>query len=244
MLPNERVERMASAAAHPRVSRAKEMAPVSSPGSVLVRLEEEEVKMQSSIPPVFLTQHAHIHAATTPGTPSVEDRVVAGLTDAQLRQCLDGHNSIVWLLWHIARVEDFIINTGIRGVPQVLDRDGWQGRLGGSRRDIGTGMSAEEVARFSGQVDVAVVRAYRAAVAQETRTALTAKDFEDLDKPVVGAGERALASGALGPGAEYVAENMRIRPRWFLLCFEGIGHSYEHLGEAEHIARLLGRPGR
>jgi hypothetical protein len=37
---------------------------------------------------------------------------------------------------------------------------------------------------------------------------------------------------------------MRIRPRWFLLCFEGIGHSYEHLGEAEHIARLLGRPGR
>ena len=37
---------------------------------------------------------------------------------------------------------------------------------------------------------------------------------------------------------------MRIRPRWFLLCFEGIGHSYEHLGVAEHVARLLGRPGR
>lgn len=200
--------------------------------------------MQSSIPPVFLTQHAHIHAATTPGSPSVEDRVVAGLTDAQLRRCLDGHNSIVWLLWHIARVEDFIINTCIRGVPQVLDRGGWQGRLGVSRRDIGTGMTAEEVARFSAQADVAAVRAYRAAVAQETRTGLTAKDFDDLDQPVVGAGERAAASGDLGPGAEYVAENAKIRPRWFLLCFEGIGHSYEHLSDAEHVARLLGRPGR
>src|ERR1700693_3838594 len=73
-------------------------------GSVPASREGEEFKMESSIPPVFLTQHAHIHAATTPGAPSVEDRIVAGLTDAQLRQCPDRHNSIVWLLWHIARV--------------------------------------------------------------------------------------------------------------------------------------------
>ena len=202
--------------------------------------------MQSAIPPVFLAQHAHIHSATTttPGAPSVEDRIVAGLTEAQLRQCLDHHDSIVWLLWHIARVEDFMINICVRGVPQVVDRDGWQARLGVSRRDIGTGMNAEQVAQFSAQVDVAAVRAYRAAVAHETRIGLTARDFDDLDKPIVGAGERALASGALGPGAEYVADMVRTRPRWFVLCSEGIGHSYEHLALAEHVARLLGRPGR
>jgi hypothetical protein len=105
-------------------------------------------------------------------------------------------------------------------------------------------MSDKEVAQFSAQVDVAAVRAYRAAVAQETRSGLTASDFDDLDKPIVGAGERALASGDLGPGAEYVVEMMKVRPRWFLLCSEVIGHSYEHLGAAEHVARLLGRPGR
>jgi len=174
----------------------------------------------------------------------VEDRIAAGLTDAQLRQCLDQHDSIIWLLWHIARVEDFMINTCVRGVPQVLDRDSWQARLGVARRDIGTGMSAEQVAQFSAQVDVAAVRAYRAAVALETRTGLTARDFDDLDKPIVGAGERALASDSLGPGAEYVPDMVRTRPRWFVLCSEGIGHSYEHLGVAEHVARLLGRHGR
>ena len=200
--------------------------------------------MDSSIPPVFLAQHAHIHSATTPGALSVEDRVVTGLTDAQLRQCLDHHSSIVWLLWHIARVEDFMVNTCVRGVPQVFHRDGWQTRLGVSRRDIGTGMDAEEVADFSAHVDVAAVRAYRAAVARETRVGLTARDFDDLDLPVAGAGERARASGDLGPGAEYVVEMVRTRPRWFLLCAEGIGHSYEHLAVAEHMARLLGRPGR
>jgi len=199
--------------------------------------------MESSIPQVFLTQHVHVHAATTPGAPSRQDSILAGLTDAQLRQCLEHHNSIVWLLWHIARVEDLTINTGVRGVPEVIDRGNWQARLGVTRRDIGTGMSAEEVAQFSAQVDVAAVRAYRAAVAQETRSGLTASDFDDLDKPVAGAGQRALTSGHLGPGAEYVAELMTTRPRWFLLCVEAIGHSYEHLGEADHVARLLGRPG-
>jgi len=200
--------------------------------------------MPTSIPQVFLTQHAHIHAATIPGVPSVEDRIVAGLTDAQLRQCLDHHDSIVWLLWHMARVEDFVINTCVRDVPQVLDRDSWQARLGVPRRDIGTGMTAEQAAQFSSQVDVAAVRAYRAAVAHETRTGLTARDFDDLDKPIVGAGERALASDSLGSGAEYVPDMVRTRPRWFVLCAEVIGHSYEHLGVAEHVARLLGRSGR
>jgi hypothetical protein len=200
--------------------------------------------MESSIPQVFLAQHAHIHAATIPGALSVEDRIVAGLTDAQLRQCLDHHNSIVWLLWHIARVEDFIVNTCIRGVPQVFHRGGWQARLGVSRHDVGTGMNDEEVVSFSAQVNVAAVRAYRAAVAEETRASLTAADFDDLDKPVIGAGDRALASGDLGPGAEYVPDMLKTRPRWFLLCFEAVGHSYEHLGVAEHVARLLGRPGR
>jgi hypothetical protein len=200
--------------------------------------------MQSAIPPVFLTQHAHVHSATTPGAPSVEDRIVGGLAEAQLRQCLDHHDSIVWLIWHVARVEDFMINTCVRGVPQVLDRDGWQVRLGVSRRDIGTGMTAEQVAQFSAQVDVAAVRAYRAAVAHETRTGLTARDFDDLDKPIPGAGERAIASASLGPGAEYVPDMVRTRPRWFVLCSEVIGHSYEHLALAEHVKRLLGQPGR
>jgi DinB family protein len=200
--------------------------------------------MESAIPPVFLALHAHIHSATTPGVPSVEDRIVAGLTEAQLRQRVDHHDSIVWLLWHIARVEDFMINTCVRGVEQVFDRGGWQARLGVSRRDIGTGMTAEQVAQFSAQVDVAAVRAYRAAVAHETRTGLTARDFDDLDKPVAGAGERAAASGDLGSGAEYIPDMVRTRPRWFLFCSEGIGHSYEHLALAEHVARLLGRTGR
>ena len=120
---------------------------------------------------MFLTLHAHVHAAATSGEhgPSLEDGLCDGLTDAQMRGRPDGFNSIVWLLWHITRFEDVVVNTVLRGVPEVLDRDGWQERLGVGTRLAGTGSSDEEVEEFSQQVDPSAVRAYRAAVGRETR---------------------------------------------------------------------------
>jgi hypothetical protein len=53
----------------------------------------EERKMDSSLPQVFMTQRTHIHAATTPGVPSVEHRVLTGLTETQLPRCPHNHAS-------------------------------------------------------------------------------------------------------------------------------------------------------
>jgi hypothetical protein len=33
-------------------------------------------------------------------------------------------NPIVWLMWHLARAEDFVINVVARGRPQVLLAEG------------------------------------------------------------------------------------------------------------------------
>jgi DinB superfamily len=43
---------------------------------------------------------------------SMTDRLLADLSDAQLRARPHGQNSIVWLLWHVARAEDIGINHG------------------------------------------------------------------------------------------------------------------------------------
>lgn len=193
--------------------------------------------MESSLPPVFLAQHAHIHSEAR------RERMLGDFTEAELRQCLPGHNSIVWLLWHIARDEDLMVNTAIRGVPEVFDRGDWQARMGVTRRDFGAGWAHEDVAEFSAQVDIPALHAYRSAVGDETRLGLVARDFEDLDEPVLHAAQRALASGDLGPSAELVRDLMERQGKWWFLCWEVIGHSYAHLGEAGHIATLLGHPG-
>ncbi len=47
-------------------------------------------------------------------------------------------NSLVWLLWHMARSEDVHINVLLMKHPQVLDRAEWTRRLRVERRDTGS----------------------------------------------------------------------------------------------------------
>jgi hypothetical protein len=199
--------------------------------------------MESGGVDFFLAQHANVHAAIQPGMPSLEDFVCNRLSDAQMRRRPEGHNSVAYLLWHATRFEDVIVNACLHDEPEVLDREGWLPRLGVERRDVGVAWGPEAVDDFSFRVDVAALRAYRAAVARRTRASLTPADLADLDRPVLGAGGRASAAGALGPGAEWVAEAMDELPRAWLVSYSLLGHCYFHLGEAEHVARLVGRPG-
>ena len=78
--------------------------------------------------------------------PSFADRVFGGVTDEQMRvRPADGLNSLVWLLWHMARTEDAAVNLVVAHGRQVLDDD-WTRRMNVPSRTIGTGMTDGEVA--------------------------------------------------------------------------------------------------
>lgn len=80
-----------------------------------------------------------------------------GLTEAELywHATLDS-NSIAWLVWHMARVEDGWINSTIAGGESVWDSGGWAGRTGVTYDSGGYGQTAEE-ARSMPVVDVGCV---------------------------------------------------------------------------------------
>lgn len=89
-------------------------------------------------------------------------------------------NSIGWLVWHLARVEDDHL-AGLVGSDQVWLAEGWVDRfaLPYPREAHGFGQSAAEVGAFS-VGDAALLAAYHAAVATRTVAildALTADDF-------------------------------------------------------------------
>lgn len=191
---------------------------------------------------LFLTLHAHLHASATSGEhgPSLEDSFCQGLTDEQLRERPDGSNSIVWLLWHITRFEDVVVNTVLRGVPEVLDRDGWQERLGVDTRLAGTGSSDEEVGEFSARADPSTVRAYRAAVGRETRLWAETADFEALAAVPDVAGRLSQAPAALDERADWVRQLWARKTGLGLLSLPVIGHSYIHIGEARVTRSRLG----
>src|SRR5215813_15067435 len=119
---------------------------------------------------LFLEQHAAVHSAAVGGNKmSAAERTFAGLTDAQMRvRPREDLNSLAWLMWHIARAEDIMVNRMLASQAQVFD-EAWKKRLGISRPDFGIGMTSPEVTELTRQIESGALREYRDAVGLRTR---------------------------------------------------------------------------
>jgi hypothetical protein len=193
--------------------------------------------------PFFLEQHARLHAADVADGASLADRILAGLTDDQMRLRPKGMNSLAWLLWHMARTEDVSVNRVITDGRQVFDET-WARRLGVSRPDIGTGMSDEEVSELTKRIDVAAAHAYRSAVGRRTRDVVQTVSPAAWGE-TVGAGDvaRAQRDGAIGPHAGWLVDFWQNHSRAARLGTVGIMHNALHLGEAQTLRSVLGLGG-
>src|SRR5262249_10238939 len=194
----------------------------------------------------FLVQHASVHASEVGGAPSYFDRALGSLSDADMRaRPATGLNSIVWLLWHMARTEDASVNLVVARGQQVLDDD-WVRRLGAPWRPIGTGMSDDDVSDLTRRADVAAVRAYRDAVGRRTREVVRALAPGAWGEPVTVADTtRAHAAGAFGPRAGWVDRmgfpHWQDQSRAARLSGAALRHNAMHLGEAVTVRGLARR---
>lgn len=186
----------------------------------------------------FLVQYDSIHTL-------VENFVLKGLDEAQLRQSPGaGQNSLAWLLWHVARSEDFAITVLDGKAPQVLSQSDWLSQLNLTRCDIGTAMTVQECAEFNAQVNVTGILAYQAAVAARTRTVVAALRAEQLEGGVKAAHLQAVFSdGIVGSErARWLEQFFANRTQAWWLGFV-IWHAAEHLmGEALYIRSQNGIP--
>lgn len=84
------------------------------------------------------------------------DEITEGLTEevSSYRPTPDA-NSIAWLLWHSARVQDLQL-ADVAGVEQVWLRDGWVDRFGLDlpQGDMGYGHSPDDVAKVKAPADL------------------------------------------------------------------------------------------
>jgi len=186
---------------------------------------------------LFLDQHAVMHSAAVGGNKmSSAERTFAGLTDAQMRvRPREDLNSLAWLMWHIARAEDIIVNTVLAGRAQVFD-DAWMKRLGITRRDFGIGMSSAEVTELTAQIEPGALREYRDAVGTRTRDVVGGFKPQDWDGTVAAETvQRAAADGAFGARTEALSKAFPGRPRTLMLSGIALFHSAGHMGEATTV---------
>lgn len=193
--------------------------------------------------PLLLRQHAQVHSAAMAraGLWSFEDEVLDGLRDEQVRRRTTGaSNSIAWLLWHMARIEDVTMNLLVAGQPQVLEREDWLARLHITRRDVGTAMGDAEVAEVTEQITLAALREYRLAVGRSTQEIIKglrpAAMHQRVDQSRI---QQLLASDALAGGAVGLAEVWGGWKISGLLRQPAIRHSFVHLNEARRIRQKL-----
>ena len=194
----------------------------------------------------FFGCHAAVHASEVyDGITAGADRWLGDLSESQMRvRPAEAMNSIVWLLWHMARTEDVAVNLVVAGEFQVFD-DGWAARMNIPRPDMGTGMSNEEVDALTAGADVAAVRAYRSAVGMRTRAVVRALRPDAWDE-ILGLADttRAAAAGAFGPNDTWI-DGVGHRPwqghtRGDQLGGTAIRHNAGHIGEAITIRSLAG----
>jgi len=152
-----------------------------------------------------------------------------------------GVNTIAWLLWHSARIEDVALNRFLADRPQVLGD--WLERLAVPRHDVGTGMSDAEVDELSARISLQALRGYWDAVTARTLAVVDTLRGSDLDAPVPGERVRSvvISESVVAPGAEWLTEFWAgERSRAWTLSQTALLHPYGHYYEARVAAGLWG----
>jgi hypothetical protein len=160
-------------------------------------------------------------------------------TPDQWRIVLPDHNAIAWIVWHIARGEDWSIQTMLQGQEQLLTRDGWDARMGVAEPGFGGGMARAAMVALSERIDLQALRGYYLAVTDATQAYMREFDFDTLDEPFDVRSRLALAPEAQGPSPILREAFQRwTTPRvWIdVMTVVDVAHHFE---EGEHVLRLL-----
>lgn len=170
------------------------------------------------------------------------DELFQGLADEQVRRRPAGVNSIAWLVWHLTRVQDAVVSRFVADRPQVLDEGGWNRRMAVDRRDVGSGMTREEVDALSTQIDVAALRQYQRAVAERTKlitTSLPPGAWTEI-VPEEHVWRAVAADRLLVEAGRWVGDFWaRKRSRGWYLLQGGLLHPYGHCFDAMVTRGLL-----
>jgi len=186
------------------------------------------------IPNFMLQRHQYLHETFFPNLRNT-------LTEEEFRQSpVKGIQPIIWLIWHMARVEDMGLSRFIWRKSQIFDAT-WRDRMGIEQEHYGTSMSEEEVATFAAQVDVYAVLDYFKLVGERTKRELSLLDLSTLDEILSDDAVREVVTveGMASPEAQWVIPHYVGKSRGWMLCHMGLTHNFRHFGQIVLAKKLL-----
>lgn len=166
--------------------------------------------------------------------------VAGDLTPTDLTtRILPGTNLLGFDLWHVARTQDWALQTLVRGVPELIDEPRWQGRGRLATHGIGVGLSEAQADDLARAVTLADILEYAGATHQAIVDWLASVSDDALAiQPDVPA--------HLARYPVYLEEPMRAevpwmfeRPQVWRCLAPALGHVRDHLVEMDLLKRQL-----
>jgi len=190
---------------------------------------------------LFMDQHAALHSVrvTSPEKDSLEDAILNEMTEDQMRRIPQGReHSVVWTIWHIARIEDITMNILVADAQQTFLKGNWPDKLKITLRDSGNAMDKKAVENLSDQISLSALRDYRVAVGIKTREIVIRMQPSILNEKVkLERLQRVSAEGAVVPAASGIIDYWGKRTIAGLLLMPATRHNLVHLNEALNLKR-------
>jgi hypothetical protein len=188
-----------------------------------------------------LEQNAMLHSGkvTEKACWSFEDEVLYDLSEETFRRIPSNEeHSIVWCIWHLARIEDTAMNFLVAGNLPVFEQGQWFEQMGVPFRDAGNEMSAEDITRLSAEINLEALRAYRVAVGHRTQEIIARLTVEDIQQKVdPNRIQQVLEAGAIKPESGYITDYWSKRDIRGLLLMPATRHNIVHLNEAARLKK-------
>jgi hypothetical protein len=167
---------------------------------------------------------------------------IADVSDAEWRtRAALNTNLIGFTCWHVARNQDVIVQTLIRGEPELITLEPWNRISGLSAGDdgIGTGISLAQADVIALAATRDSIQAYSAAVFAMMSEWLETVTDEDLDRRPDCVAHIAAIPAYQTAFWHRIAEAFAAKSIAEILCYYCIVHPYQHLAEIGLLTQLL-----
>jgi hypothetical protein len=148
-------------------------------------------------------------------------------------------NLLAFDLWHVARTQDWALQTLIRGIPEIIDAPYWQGRGRLATHGIGVGLTEEQADDLARTLKLNDILEYADATHQAILDWLRSSPDEALD-------ETPDVPAHLTRYPVYLETAMREEVPWMFerppvwRCLNpALGHVRDHLAEMDLLKRQV-----
>lgn len=135
---------------------------------------------------LFLDLHKKLHLSNiTEGEENEVDRLFSDLEPLEYAVMPTSKDeTIAWVIWHIARIEDLTMGILVSGEDQLFNED-WKKRMNAPITDTGNALDDEGIMKLSKSLQVEELLHYRSAVGKRTRQIVASLHPGDMVRKVI-----------------------------------------------------------